>query len=238
MLFNKIGAKDNSIQKMVIREIKTAISEGRLKPGDKIPSERELAALLGVSRTSLREALKILEISGVVTIKHGLGIFIAKDNFTNYMRSLINPYAFANPGIQEVFQIRRLIETEAAAEACRHASNKELAGMFRLLDQTKKLLNTRGSTDILLLAKQDSNFHQLIIAPLRNSLLEMLVLSLLDLSVNAKIKAMSIPGRLEKSLAEHLEIARALEKRDETAAKQAMLLHLASVEKDILEAVP
>ncbi|MBZ4688644.1 MAG: GntR family transcriptional regulator [Clostridiales bacterium] len=234
-LFNRINEKPASVHERVIREIKSAIMQGQLKPGDKLPPERELARMLGVSRTSLREALKLLELSGVVTIKHGQGVFISDTNSSEYLQKLISHIFVDNQKIIELFEIRKVLETQAVVWACEKAEDEEFDEILKLLDNTKKLLKKNKSDYFRILARQDDKFHQMIVSAAGNNVLKLIMQTMLDLLAENREKAASIPQRPEKSLEEHMLIAKSLKKRDVVAAKNTMLRHLENVERDVLK---
>ncbi|MBZ4686384.1 MAG: GntR family transcriptional regulator, transcriptional repressor for pyruvate dehydrogenase complex [Clostridia bacterium] len=234
-LFNRINEKPVSVHERVMREIKSAITQGLLKPGDKLPPERELAKMLGVSRTSLREALKILELSGVVTIKHGQGVFISDSNSTEHLQKLINHIFVDNQKIIELFEIRKVLETQAVVWACEKGKDEHFDEIINLLENTKKLLEENKSDYLRILAQQDDKFHQMIISAAGNNVLKLIMQTMLDLLAENREKTALIPDRPRKSLEEHMFIAKALKKRDSVAAKNAMLRHLENVERDILQ---
>jgi len=233
-IFQPINEKHSNVYEKVLAELKKGIMHGDLKPGDKLPSERELAVILGVSRTSLREALKLLEASGVVTIKHGQGVFIANNDSDEYMQKFISHMFIDEKKIEELFQIRKIIETEAAVWACQNGTNEQLKKIYDLIQETLNAIenNTRGDV-LAILVKQDGKFHQLVAEAANNSVLENIMNSLLDVLADSRAKAIS-KNRQAKSLQEHMKVAEALLERDEEKARKSMLEHLETVEKDII----
>jgi len=233
-IFKPVDEKYSNVYEKVIAELKKGIVYGGLKPDDKLPSERELAAMLGVSRTSLREALKLLEVSGVVTIKRGQGVFIANNDSDEYMKKFIFHIFVDKKKIEELFQIRKIIETEAAVWACQNGTDEQLKKIYNLVQRTKSVFenNTRG--DILAtLVKQDGKFHQLLAEAANNSVLRNIMDNLLDLLTDSRSRTINVEGRPQKSLQEHMKITEALLKRDGENARKAMLEHLEAVEKDL-----
>lgn len=235
VLFKSVNEKSANVYEKVIAELKKGILHGDLKPGDKLPSERELAAMLGVSRTSLREALRLLEVSGVVSIRHGQGIFIANNDPDEYMKKFISHIFVDEKKIEELFQIRRIIETQAAVWACQNGTDEQLKEIYNLVHETIYILENSLKGDFLVvLAKQDGKFHRLLAEAANNSVLENIMDNLLDLLADSRARAATIQGRPKKSLKEHLKIAEALVLRDQEMAKKAMLEHLEGVERDVL----
>ncbi len=121
-----IPIKNAKVYEQVIEQIKTMIISGNLQKGDKLPSERELVDQLKVSRTSIREALRALEIVGLIKCKQGEGNFI-RDNFDN---SLFEPlslvFMLERSNKEDIIEVRRIIEVEAAALAAKRITKDQL----------------------------------------------------------------------------------------------------------------
>jgi len=223
-----------SVYHRVVDEIKTRIFEGRLKPGDRLPAERELAEMLGVSRTSVREALKMLAAEGLVKIKHGQGAFIAEQDPDDYLQQFARRI-FVNPKtIKDLFEIRKTLEPAAAAWAAERGTDRELEELATLIRQTKENLQHLPSGRLSLLARHDSQFHYNLAKATGNTVLVRIVESLMDLLADIRSRALSIPGRGEASVEEHSVIVEALLRRDPEAASIAMLRHLKNVERQVV----
>src|SRR5947209_2691715 len=149
--------KSTRIYEEIVRQIKTMISEGRLKSGDQLPPERDLAEKFVVSRTSGREALRALESLGLVEIRPGEGTFVREMS----VEALIEPLALLmfshREAIGELFEARRLLEPAIAALAARRATPEELAEMERILEDQAKAI-AAGKTGLT----QDAAFHAAI----------------------------------------------------------------------------
>ena len=233
-LFMPVNEKPTSIYQKIIKELKHGIMHGALRPGDKLPSERDLSKMLGVSRTSLREALKLLEVSGLITIKRGQGAFIANNDPDEYIRRFMNHIFLDDKKIAELFQIRRLLETQAVVWACEKGTDYQLLAILKLVEGTVEKKQKAAAKDVAILFEQDSKFHYLLAKAANNSVLALIMDDLLDIMSDSRVKSVSVEGRPQKSLMEHLQIAKALVKRDCLGAKKAMMMHLDGVEKDLL----
>src|SRR5216117_3565728 len=130
--------KSTRIYEEIVRQVKQLIAEGRLKSGDQLPPERDLAEKFVVSRTSVREALRALESLGFVEIRPGEGTFVREMS----VEALIEPLALLmfskREAIGELFEARRLLEPAIAALAARRATPEEVKEMERILDQQAK----------------------------------------------------------------------------------------------------
>ncbi|MGB9860312.1 MAG: FadR/GntR family transcriptional regulator, partial [Moorellaceae bacterium] len=220
-----------SVYHRVVDEIKNRIFEGRLKPGDKLPAERELAEMLGVSRTSVREALKMLAAEGLVNIKHGQGVFIAEQDPDAYLQQFAKRIFVSPRVIKDLFEIRKVLEPVAAMWVAQRAGEQEISKLADLIRQTKEQLGKLKSGRLSLLASHDSQFHYDLARATGNSVLVRIVESLLDLLADSRSQTLSIPGRGEASVTEHEAIVEALLQRDANAAAAAMLRHLENVER-------
>jgi DNA-binding FadR family transcriptional regulator len=203
------------LYQQIAGQLSALIASGEFPLGQRLPSERELAALLGVSRTSVREALLALQIAGRVDIRMGMGAFAS------------NPYdvAVASPGTDgqgpfELLRARGLIEGETAAAAARNGSTADLAAV-------------RATAETA-----DRDFHLGIATATHNSALVSVVRDLWDRGWGAISKRMDLhlqtPERLAAAVRDHRAILVALEARDERGARAAMRRHLARVERELL----
>jgi len=227
-----------SVYHRVVDEIKTRIFEGRLKPGDRLPAERELAEMLGVSRTSVREALKMLAAEGLVKIKHGQGAFITEQDPDAYLQQFAKRIFVSPKVIRDLFEIRKVLEPVATMWVAERAGEEEIRRLAYLIQETKDKLGELKSGRLPLLAGHDSQFHYDLARATGNSVLVRIVESLLDLLADSRSRALSIPGRGEASLLEHEAIVEALLQRDAKAAAAAMLTHLENVEQQVVREEP
>jgi DNA-binding FadR family transcriptional regulator len=210
----------------IIDVIKMQIAQGRIKPGDKIPGERTLSELFNVSRTSVRQALKALEMLGVLEIRHGSTTTLNKD----ISNLLINPLKFMsilyNVGISELFDTRKTIEVDLARKAASQATEEDLAMMRKCLE---KMENNLDNPDVYLYSEKD--FHECIFTASRNRILTATIISLNTLLIGSRQESIKLFRDLRDSFNEHFKIFQAIEKGDSELAGQAMLEHLADVEK-------
>ena len=225
--------KSTRIYEEIVRQIKTMISEGRLKSGDQLPPERDLAEKFLVSRTSVREALRALESLGLVEIRPGEGTFVREVS----IESLIQPLALVmlsqREAIGELFEARRLLEPLIAGLAAVRATRDDLQEMGRILDDQAREI-TAGRTGLA----QDAQFHTAIGTAAHNRAISRIVHALMDLLTQSREESLKTPGRPERSHEDHRRILGAIAKRSESAARQAMLDHLIAVERLVHGAHP
>ncbi len=215
--------------------LRSQILSGELKPGDRLPSERELASLLNVSRASIREAIKILAAKGLVEVRHGRGIFIKLNDDPDLILSKIDDLHLDEGFLKEIFEFRVAIESMAVEWIVKRASDEDLALLRKHIEETKEIIKSKDKGILLALSESDFKFHHLLAKASNNRVLSIILNSLVkDIYSMTRVKTLKIKGRAIKSLEEHERIVEALEKRNLEEAKKAIEEHIRSVEKDIL----
>ena len=200
-----------------------------LKPGDTLPSERELVQMLGVSRSTVREAVHSLEVMGLLEVRQGVGT-VVRDSAAD---SLLNPVADAllqkQHHISELLDVRKMIEPGVARIAACHITPEHVEAMEKILQRQEEKLQ-RGEPAV----EEDSSFHYTIAAAADNSVILKLVDVLMDLLRETRERTLQIDGRAQKSLAGHRRILAALQQHDAVAAGDAMLTHISEIEDIVL----
>ncbi|MDN5344092.1 MAG: hypothetical protein PWQ18_203 [Clostridia bacterium] len=234
-LFQPINRNPRSVYHRVIDEIKRNIFEGRLQPGDRLPAERELVAMLGVSRTSVREALKMLAAEGLVSIRHGQGAFISEQDPDEYLKQFANHLPVNQETVRHLFAVRKILEPQAARWVAERASQADIQDLVTMVTTTRDQLGRLRSGRLSLLAGHDSSFHSRLAQATGNTVLVRIMHSMLDLLADSRSRSLAIPGRGERSVEEHYEVVKALSRRDAEGAAAAMLHHLEDVEEQLAE---
>ena len=217
--------KSTRIYEEIVRQVKQLIADGKLKSGDQLPPERDLAERFMVSRTSVREALRALQSRGLVEIRAGEGAFvrdISVDKLIEPLALVILPHREA---VGELFEARRLLEPGIAALAARRATREELTEMERILAEQAREV-ARGRTGVA----QDSALHAAIANSAHNRAITRIVSALMDLLSQSREESLLTPGRPTRSHEDHRRVLAAIRRRDEAAAHRAMLDHLIAVE--------
>jgi GntR family transcriptional repressor for pyruvate dehydrogenase complex len=202
-------------------------------PGDKLPAERGLCESLGISRNSVREALRILEIQGIIQVKPGSGAF-----FLGWRSELSLALAEWLPknmeNVRENFEVRHLIEPHAAALAAEHATPQMIAKIKLTLEEFKTSLREEKLPKTIL---ADTEFHRLISEASGNKFLTLIMNTISHSLVEGWKASLRVPERPEKTIMEHQRIFDAICQRDPKAAKDAMLAHLDNAVKEIEEII-
>jgi GntR family transcriptional repressor for pyruvate dehydrogenase complex len=218
----------NRVYQEVAKQLERRITE-ELNPGDLLPPERELVRMLGVSRGSVRDAIRSLELMGLLEPRQGIGTIVCTPPAAPVNR-LANALLEKRKMVAELLDVRKIIEPHLAARAARHASPAELADMEEiLLRQTAKI----RSGDLAI--EEDSEFHYSIALAAHNSVILKIVDILMDLLREIREQSLQGEGRPEKSLAGHHLIFFALKRGDAVAAEAAMRRHLQEIENIVLK---
>ncbi|GAA1981050.1 FadR/GntR family transcriptional regulator [Microbacterium pumilum] len=216
-----MAVTDEAIQK--IREM---ITSGDLGPGDRLPPEKELSERLGLSRNSLREAVKALEVIRVLDVRRGDGTYVTSLE----PRLLLEAMSFVvdlhtDRSVLEIFGVRRILEPAAAALAARQLSPETSARLEHLMDETDAVAGVED------LVEHDLEFHQAIVEASGNEYLSRLVESMSSATVRARIwRGITQQGATDRTIAEHRGILDALQRGDSRLAEALMLTHIAGIE--------
>ena len=227
--------RPKKISEQIIEQIEAMISNGALKPGDRIPSERDLATMLSVSRPSVREAITVLETMGFLESHQGGGTFVktlTEESITDPLGRLLE---HKDPEIlRSLVEVRMGLEGWSAYLAAERANDEDIAEMHRLCDIMKKAA-AKGSWD----AETDSQFHYAITAASHNSL-QMHVLRSIHTLFQATIRITLSEfyrqdGFIEMLQTQHSGITKAIAGRKPALARERMLEHLRTVEQKMAE---
>ncbi|MBC7723671.1 MAG: FadR family transcriptional regulator [Burkholderiaceae bacterium] len=216
-----------------ILRIKEMILSGELGPGSRLPPEKDLSEQLGLSRSSLREAVKALEVIRVLDVRRGDGTYVTSLE----PRLLLEAMSFvvdlqADASILEFFAVRRILEPAAVALAAPRMTPADVAALRTLLAAVNR------STSIEGLVAHDLEFHGLIAAVSGNAYLASLIESLSSHTVRARIwRGLTQENSVTRTLAEHAAILDALERGDAELAQALTLVHISGVEQWLRDAV-
>jgi GntR family transcriptional repressor for pyruvate dehydrogenase complex len=210
-------------------QIQQLILRGALKPGDRLPPERELAAKLGVGRSSLRDAVRTLEVMGILEPKQGHGTVVREPSAEALVVPLTRALMRKRELVAELLDVRRMIEPALAARAAVNATPEEIAHLEDVLRRQEAKIR-RGEPAI----EEDSEFHYAIARAARNGVVLKVLDVLMDLLRESRAKSLQVPGRLSKSYAGHKRVLQAIKRRDGAAAEAAVQKHLKEIEDIVM----
>ncbi|WP_328997793.1 FadR family transcriptional regulator [Kribbella sp. NBC_00709] len=216
---------------VVVESIRQLIVEGRLRPGDRLPVEKDLAAAFGVSRNPLREGVRALSMMGVLETRQGDGTYVT----TLDPSMLLAPIGFVvdlqhGSGTPHLHAVRRVLETEAAALAARQIGPADLEAAAELLRHNESEL-TLVEPNHETVIENDIAFHRIIAEAADNPVLAALINALGGRTMRDRLRrSISQPGADETAHREHLSILAALTAQDPDRARTRMAAHLFTVE--------
>lgn len=223
------AVKRKRIYQDIVAQIRRLLGNGRLKPGDQLPSERELSEMLQVSRASVREAIRSLESMGLVEIRSGEGTYVV-----SAVDTLLSPLAAAirqqKDAVREIFEARRIVEPEIAALAAERANPSQVEKLEAILEEQARQI-AEGKTGV----EADSAFHSTLAQAARNKVFLRLNDAIVDSLRAARERSLQSHGRPARSLAGHREILKAIRAKDPGRARRAMLAHLEAIEENVLK---
>ncbi len=210
--------------------IRRLIVDGRLKAGDRLPPERELAEAFGVSRTSVRDAIRVLEMVGLLEPRQGDGTVVHDLSPDALAQPLASILIRNRALLAELLDVRKMIEPPIAARAASLASAEEVGRLEEIFSRQVEKAG-RGQFAI----EEDSEFHNLLATAAKNAVVLKVLDVLMDLLQESRERSLQVPGRLQKSLQGHRRILEAIKRRDAAGAQSAMRQHLAEIEDVLLK---
>lgn len=220
--------RPKKISEEIVEQIKALISSGDLKPGDRVPSEREMANLLGVSRPSVREAIMVLEAMGLLESRQGGGTFVRSLTEVSISDPLSTMVGNDPTLLLSLVEIRMGLESWSAYLAAQRITDKEISELREILNEMEKDAASGGwDADI------DSRFHYVITTATHNTL-QLHLLDTIHGLYHATIQVALMEfykrkGYIEILLDQHRAIFDAVSSRDANAAREAMMAHLTFV---------
>ncbi len=216
------------LTRAIQEQIKRYVTEKALVPGDPLPSEIQLAATLGVSRGSVREAIKALESLGIVEVRRGNGVFVREFNFDSVLELLSYGLIFDRSRIAEMLQLRKWLETAAIGEATERITDEQIHEIDQVLALWEAKIANGQST-----AEEDRAFHGLLYAALNNRSL----ISLLDVFWMVyhavPIRTITIDRQPATTINDHRDILEAVRRRDAAQARHRVQDHFRNIEERI-----
>ncbi|MFQ6077599.1 MAG: FadR/GntR family transcriptional regulator [Thermodesulfobacteriota bacterium] len=215
----------------IVRQIRRLIKKGRLKAGDKLPPERDLAQVFKVSRASVREAIRVLEAAGLVNTHVGDGTYVEAGSVEDLVKPLATVVVGGRESLLDIFSVRKMFEPHLASLAAERATADEISGLKRILShQRTKMGNPGPVTEI------DYSFHLFLAKMAKSQVFLKLYNTLAELINQTREEFLQEGDRPQKSVEGHEGILLAIEKRDPVLAKKAMAGHLRDIEREALRA--
>lgn len=221
------------LYEQVCKMIETQIIEGNLKIGDKLQTEKELVDIYKVSRTDIREALKVFKEKGWLETHVAKGTFIVH-NVTKGIENSMNIAAHMNPDswLSNLIDIRLTIEPENAALAAVNANQEDISRMKHAINKMEKALTSKDNKDTFL--EGDFSFHMAIVEATGNNLMRVIIYPVVNLMRDfQRYHLYQVPRGSQRAQSHHRKIMDAIERHDPKAALTSMYEHIIQVRDDI-----
>jgi GntR family transcriptional regulator, transcriptional repressor for pyruvate dehydrogenase complex len=212
----------------IVKQVEESILKGRLRPGEQLPAERDLAQKFGVSRTAVREALKTLREKGLVEAYSGRGTFVTSGT-SKAIRQSLDVMVRINPqeGLLHLAELRQMLEPEIAARAATRIDEQLLATMQEAVAQMDAYLEDPDGY-----VEADLDFHLALAEAVGNPLILSLLDSIVGMLRAQRMRIFKVEGGPERGQFHHKRILAAIETRDAEDAREAMRAHLKQVLED------
>lgn len=212
--------ESGNLSDRIVTLIEDLIDSHALEESQKLPPERDLARMLGVSRPALREAVKTLEAHQRLVVKHGQGVFVGLNKQDLVRQRLAN----LEITLMELFLMRNVLETAAANWAAASATDDEVAELERVIEEQERAY--LEPIDLMRLKDLDASFHQTVVSMAKNRFLSQTFGVLQEMIGEGMETTLQVPGRLEISRGDHRRIFEAIRDRDPEAASAAAARHI------------
>ena len=225
----KMNVKRTHLPDLIIKRFEEMLVSGRLKPGDKLPTERELMELFSVGRTTIREVLKALSVLGVIKrTKEGTYI---EDISKMFMSPISRQIIVQQHDFGKIYEARSVLEVSLAGLAAERASDQDLVELETVLMDMKTLIEGDDQAFI----ESDVTFHQQLAKLAANEVLYNIFISVREMVIEAQMKVVGIPGIKQKAFEQHLAIYEAVKERDKEKAEAVMLAHVNNIKQYVSE---
>ena len=229
--FEAIRLTRSKVYEQVAEQLERRILE-QMKPGDLLPPERELAQMLAVSRSSIRDAIRSLELVGLLQPRQGVGTVVCEPAADLVTKPLAAALRQKRKMVAELLDVRKILEPPLARRAALQISAAAISELKEILCRQGQKVR-HGELAI----EEDSEFHYRIALAADNTVVLKVIDVLMDLLRETREKSLQAAGRQHKSLAGHQRILAALRRHDPPGAEAAMRRHIAEIEDFVLRKI-
>lgn len=216
--------KKAGLTELLVSRILGLVTAGNLKPGDHLPAERSLAETFGVSRPTVREAVRALAVLGVLEIRHGGGIIVSQLSAADLLKPLTFFLTLQKTEVDKLYEARQLIEGDICAKAALRANDADIAAVEALIVEQEAVTETPERY-----REVDTLFHRRLAELADNEFLARTAQSLNVLGLEFRKIASETPHVIQGSIRDHRAIVAALKARNAEAARAAMVGHMQNV---------
>ena len=206
------GVQRRRIHEDIVQQFHSLIRQGVLQHGARLPSERLMAEQFRVSRSSVREAIRSLELQGLLVSKRGSGTFINTEDMDSVVALIASTLSSGEATLNEIFEVRHLLEPQIAAVAAQRASEEEVRRLGEILEEQQEQIEAQETG-----VDCDTAFHFALASATHNSALVKVVSAVEDILRRSRDLSLQEPGRPQRSLASHRQILKSVRDGDAEA---------------------
>jgi len=206
----------------VVKRIRDLINAGEYVVGDKLPTEMDLRSQLGVGRSTIREAFRVLQAIGLIEIKNGKGAYV-KSHTDDTFETIKKWFVEKNAELSELMEVRMAIEPIAAKLAIQRGTPQQIEVIRQIHESFKQAVEKK---DVIELATLDESFHEAIVEASNNSLLIKMGLLIADAFVEYRTRSFAVRENVKNALGPHEEIINAILEKDVESAIHGIQRHL------------
>jgi GntR family transcriptional repressor for pyruvate dehydrogenase complex len=221
-----------ALAQQIVERVLRMIKDGQLKPGDRLPPERELALTMKVGRPALREALRALALINVIEIKRGAGAYVTELETAQLIQHLDFVFSLDDSTILDLFDARKIVEVGIIELAAQRTTDEDIQELEACLERS---ISSTHDPETFVFA--DLELHALIARIARNPVLLRFMQSIHQLGLASRRRTAHLSGVTQQSIEDHRRIVDTLMARDPIAAREAMLAHLGNVEQKLKQLV-
>lgn len=218
--FRAVGTKGRLVDR-VVNDLQRLIVDGQLEPGMKLPPEREIAEQIGVSRTVVREAVRILVARGLLATRHGVGTIVQQITQEHVGEQLNLLLRTSGISLAKLHEVRSILEVEMAGLAAQQATGDDITNLRRILTEMDAAKSSPAE-----FADRDAEFHTTLAQTTHNPLFSVLLGSIRDLMQEVRLSVSHYPDLFATVMPDHYRILERVVAKDVAGARQAMQAHL------------
>jgi GntR family transcriptional repressor for pyruvate dehydrogenase complex len=218
--------KQISTTEVIVQNLIKLISEKKLVPGDKLPSERVLCEMIGISRPLLREALKALQVMKIISIRQGAGAYVRNLRPENIIEHLDIVFHLDSSLYHDLYEARRILEGSVAGIAASNITDEEIQTIEQNIQYARQAID-----DAELFFKLDLELHEIVLRASRNRIMPVFTKSVNKLSLIMREQTNAHRHIRQSAVEDHEKILYAMKIRDPAAARRAMESHISHVEQ-------
>jgi DNA-binding FadR family transcriptional regulator len=208
----------------IVRQIQHAIREQGLREGDRLPTERELAETFGVSRSVVREAIKVLTAQGLVESRQGSGLYVRNRPIESVSRAIVLSVLPQGDAVKQLFEFRRMLEVDAARLAAERATPEHIERLRGIVATYEP--GPDGQPDWESFSLVDETIHAIVATASGNPYLEMMVASVRAMQQDVVVLVADHPGSIDEAMRHHQAIVAAIAAHDPDRAAREMDRHV------------